>query len=77
MCKNIGYDRGEMFYCRDCGNWMKIIFTPEHSGIPGFMVAGMGKFKYTNKLEESVCSGEPDTNAYDCKEREKCQEIRF
>ena len=39
-----------MFYCRDCGHWMKIIFTPEHAGAEGFMVASMVGYKYEQRL---------------------------
>ena len=77
MCTNIGYDRGEMFYCRDCGKWMNIIFTSEHAGTEGFMVASMEGYKYKQRLAKVTCSGNPNSNIYDCQRREKHQQISF
>jgi hypothetical protein len=39
MSHNIAYDRGNMFYCINCGLWTKIYFTHEHLGVADFIVA--------------------------------------
>ena len=37
----IGYDRGEMFYCRNCGIWCKIKFSADDVGIAGFIAVSI------------------------------------
>ena len=50
---------------------MKIIFTPEHAGAEGFMVASMVGYKYEQRLAKVTCSGNPNSNIYDCQRQGK------
>jgi len=73
MTHNIAYDRGNMFYCINCGLWSKIILEEKHAGIPGFIVAGNEKNVYVEKINKYPCM--PGDEDYVNKIRTKCLEV--
>jgi len=83
MCKEVCYDRGNKFYCPDCGFWIQIKFRiPEHVGIADFDVASLERSKYKKIFSTQICKGidgEPGVEGsgkYHCKPRLASQEIK-
>jgi len=78
MCKTICYDRGNFWYCPDCGLWAEINLEQCKPGESDFIYAGRVKHVYEFKFIKIECEGTEKTEGkYHCAERHPQQEIKL
>ena len=76
MCEELCYDRGNYWYCPDCGRWMEISLKDCPPGTADFEYAGDTKGFYQTKFQSVECTGIEKTEEFHCARRRPEQEIK-